>query len=155
MAGDDLVIRAAVPADESDWRRLFAAYCDFYGVGLPDPTVAEVWRRIVTPGDSTKALLACDGQGRLLGICNYVLHANTWGTAPICYLEDLFTVPECRGRGVGKGLIQALAELGRTRGWGRVYWHTAEDNATARALYDKVAGGRDGFVRYVIRLAPS
>ncbi|QJE74108.1 GNAT family N-acetyltransferase [Aerophototrophica crusticola] len=145
-------IAAATPADEADWRRLFAAYCAFYGVSPGEGTVAEVWRRIVTPGDSTKALVARDGQGRALGICNYVLHAYTWGTSAICYLEDLFTVPEARGQGVGRALIGTLVGMGREQGWDRVYWHTAEDNATARTLYDKVAGGRDGFVRYVIRL---
>jgi len=148
---DGVTVAATGPADEADWRRLWAGYCAFYEVSLPEETVAEVWRRIVTPGEATSGLIARGADGRALGLCNYILHPNTWGTAPICYLEDLFTAPDARGRGVGRALIGRLVDLAREQGWSRVYWHTHEGNATARALYDKVAGGSDGFVRYVIR----
>lgn len=149
----DIVIAPAGPADEADWRRLFAAYCDFYRVSPPEETVAETWRRILDPGEPTKGLIARDGPGgAALGLTNYVLHQNTWSPRTDCYLEDLFTVPEARGRGVGRALIEQLVAIGREAGWRRVYWMTAEDNATARRLYDGVTGGRDGFVRYTVRL---
>ncbi|MDE1149262.1 MAG: GNAT family N-acetyltransferase [Azospirillaceae bacterium] len=103
-------------------------------------------------GSPVKGLVARTGDGAVAGICHYVLHLNTWCVTPVCYLEDLFTDPAHRGRGVGRALIDHLVALGRERGWNRVYWQTHQDNATARRLYDGVAGGNDGFVRYVIRL---
>ena len=67
--------------------------------------------------------------------------------APICYLQDLFTVQAARGRGVGRALIEAVYERARNAGSARVYWQTHETNATARALYDQVAQWY-GFIVY-------
>ncbi|MEO1200616.1 MAG: GNAT family N-acetyltransferase [Pseudomonadota bacterium] len=44
-----------------------------------------------------------------------------------------------RGGGVGRALIEAVSDAANARGVSRVYWQTQEFNATARALYDKVA----------------
>ena len=48
-----------------------------------------------------------------------------------------------RGRGVGRALINRLAELARERGAAKVRWVTAADNATAQRLYDDVAERTD------------
>jgi GNAT superfamily N-acetyltransferase len=66
---------------------------------------------------------------------------------PTCYLQDLFTLPECRGRGVGRALIEAVYGRARAAGAARVYWQTHETNATAMRLYDDVAT-KSGFVVY-------
>ena len=67
--------------------------------------------------------------------------------APICYMQDLFTAPAARGRGIGRRLIEAVYECARSAGSARVYWQTHETNATARALYDQVAAW-PGFIVY-------
>ncbi|TWB23919.1 acetyltransferase (GNAT) family protein [Nitrospirillum bahiense] len=140
------------PDDEAAWRPLWDQYCAFYQADVDIAVTSTLWARLMDPDFAIKALVARGAEGRILGFCHYVLHPNTWGTSPVCYLEDLFTDPASRGQGVGRALIDQLVALGRARGWGRVYWHTQETNATARRLYDSVAGGADGFVRYVIRL---
>ena len=66
---------------------------------------------------------------------------------PICYLQDLFTDPALRGKGVGKLLIEAVYERARAAGSTRVYWHTHETNKAAMRLYDHVAT-HSGFVVY-------
>jgi len=58
--------------------------------------------------------------------------------------------PSARGRGIGGALIEWLRNAMRAEGWARLYWHTREDNAHARKLYDRFAEA-DDFVRYVIR----
>jgi len=68
-----------------------------------------------------------------------------------CYLEDLFVTAEARGKGVGRALIEDLKSLAKSKGWNRLYWHTDENNATARKLYDSFAPS-DGHIRYRIRL---
>ena len=69
----------------------------------------------------------------------------------VCYLQDLFTAPDVRGKGVARALIAAVADWARAHDCCRVYWMTHESNATARRLYDKVAQNR-GFIRYQIEL---
>ena len=51
----------------------------------------------------------------------------------------MFVVPEARGSGAARALIEAVADEGRRRDWRLIRWITAEDNARARALYDKLA----------------
>jgi GNAT superfamily N-acetyltransferase len=63
----------------------------------------------------------------------------------------LFTATEARGHGVGRALIEAVADWAREKGRGRVYWHTQTSNATARRLYDQVALDK-GFMQYQIPL---
>jgi GNAT superfamily N-acetyltransferase len=65
----------------------------------------------------------------------------------IGFLDDLFVVPEARGSGVAKRLLEAVAAEAAARGWAKVRWITAEDNAPARALYDQVAT-RTAWVTY-------
>ena len=76
-----------------------------------------------------------------------IFHRNTSMPGPTCYLQDLFAMPEMRGRGIGRALIAAVYVRAREAGAGRVYWHTHESNATAMRLYDRVAT-RPGYVVY-------
>ena len=49
----------------------------------------------------------------------------------------LFTDETARGQGVARALIDAVAAEARRRGASRYYWQTRQDNARARALYDR------------------
>lgn len=154
MTGE-LSVRPIVAADRAGWRALWDAYCAFYKVQVPERVTDTLWCRILDPAAPVKGLVATDADGRLLGLCHYVLHPHTWSAQLLCYLEDLFTAEDTRGRGVGRALIDRLVAMGGDAGWGRVYWHTEETNARARILYDKVTGGHDGYVRYTVRPEPT
>ncbi len=65
----------------------------------------------------------------------------------VCYLQDLFTIPALRGRGVGRRLIEAVYDAARIAGSSRVYWLTQTTNQAGRTLYDKVAK-HAGFIVY-------
>ena len=55
------------------------------------------------------------------------------------FLDDLFTDPTARGRGVGRALIARVTELAASENCSVVRWLTSETNAQARVLYDQVA----------------
>jgi len=88
-----------------------------------------------------------DPAGSALGLAHVVFHPSTWSTTDYCYLEDLAVAPAARGRGVGTALIEAVYALADERDAGRVYWHTQEYNAPARAIYDQIAR-RTSFIKY-------
>ena len=84
---------------------------------------------------------------KLIGLVHFLFHRSTNQIAPVCYLQDLFTVEDARGKGVGRALIDAVYRHAANAGSPRVYWQTHETNGTARQLYDKVAE-RSGFIVY-------
>ena len=86
-------------------------------------------------------------RARLVGFVHYLFHPVTWSTANRCYLEDLFVSPKARGTGAGRALIEAVYRAADEAGADQVYWLTAQDNATARRLYDRV-GRLTPFVKY-------
>ncbi len=147
--GDKVAIRAVAAGDKDAWTAMWHAYNAFYEVSPPMSATTATWMRILDPASPVNALLATDVNGIPLGFANYILHPYTWSDKSACLLDDLFVRPEARGQGAGRALIEHLISLARTTGWGRLYWMTREDNATARRLYDRFCAS-DGFVRYSI-----
>lgn len=145
-------VRPAVPADETDWRRLWAGYCQFYRVDVPEAVTAETWRRCLDPGFPALRCLVADGPGAhggrtLLGFATLLEHPGTWSIASVGYLEDLYVAGEARRSGVGSALMRACAAVGREAGWHKLYWRTQTGNAAAHALYERV-GTRTDWVVY-------
>lgn len=151
---EKVLIRPLAAADEAAWRRLWAGYLTFYRRALDPEITAATWRRLLDPGTPDMIGRVAVLDGAVVGILHAVIHANTWSIAPVCYLEDLYADADVRGRGVGRALIASLAEEGRSAGWLRIYWRTASDNATAQALYDKLAR-RTAWVTYELDLITS
>ena len=147
--GEAVRVREIAPGDEAAWQALWAGYCAFYETTVSPTITARTWGRMLDPSAPIIGRVA-EQDGRVVGFSISVLHDGTWVEAPICYLEDLFVAPECRGAGIGRALIEDLVALGRASGWARLYWHTRADNP-ARRLYDLFTPA-DDFVRYMIRL---
>ena len=145
-----LTIRPIAAADRAAWEPLWAGYNAFYGrVGAtalaPDIT-QTTWQRFLAADEPVFAL-AAEQDGQMLGIAHYLFHRSTNRIEPVCYLQDLFTSPAARGRGVGRALIEGVYAQAREAGAKRVYWQTQASNATGRRLYDKVAAHL-GFIVY-------
>ena len=140
-------IRPLVAADRSQWDQLWRGYLAFYETHLPDEVSEITWRRLLDPDADIMGFCASQRDGALLGIVHYLFHPVTWSAGPRCYLEDLFTSMESRGKGVGRALIEAVYAAADTSGADEVYWLTAETNTTARRLYDAVAT-KTPFIKY-------
>jgi len=130
--------------DRPAWERLARGYKHFYATPTSDAEYETAWQRLLA-GDGVHGLGA-HRDGRLVGIAHFLFHTSVWARTT-CYLQDLFTAPEARGGGVGRALIEAVADAARARQAARFYWLTQDHNAVARALYDQVAR-HAGFIRY-------
>lgn len=132
-------IRPVEPEDAPAWRALWADYLAFYGERREKAVFDTTWARILDPAVPMHARVAETEGGELVGLVHFLHHLQFWGPEERIYLQDLYTVEKARGMGVGRALIAAVTEHARRTGAERVWWLTAEDNAAARALYDKVA----------------
>jgi ribosomal protein S18 acetylase RimI-like enzyme len=150
-----IIIRSISRSDRSDWQVLWDGYNRFYGRSGPtalDPSITQwTWERFFDPGEPVHCLVAVD-EGTVLGLAHLLFHRSTTRQTDVCYLQDLYTAEFCRGPGIGRKLIDAVAEVAANSGSTRIYWQTKVDNQTARALYDKVAE-HTGFIVYTRELS--
>ncbi len=123
----------------ADWDRLYASYAEFYQVTQTPEMRDRVWSWLQDPAHGTEGLIAEDEEGRAVGLAHYRAFARPLSATTGGYLDDLFVDPRMRGKRAADALIEALAEEGRRRGWSVIRWITAESNARARAVYDRVA----------------
>ena len=132
-----VTIRPIAVADKERWLDLYKQYIVFYKSSLPDEQYELTWQRLNSDFNINGLVAELDGQ--VVGLAHYIFRPSTWAENDFCYLEDLFTDPAVRGKGVGRALIKELEKIALDRGAKRLYWTTAPDNETARKLYDKVA----------------
>ena len=142
--------RRLEPTDRDRWETLFRAYIRFYERELGQTAYDRAWREIAS--DTRLHGLGSWLDGELVGITHFLVHPSS-SEPDLCYLEDLFTDPAVRGRGVASVLIAAVRDWAREHGCGSVYWQTHESNALALRVYDEVATF-EGYVVYTLPVAP-
>lgn len=114
---------------------------------LPEEVHRTAFERLLSerPGEFNGLIAEIDG--RPAGLAHFLFHRDLWSVRDTCYMVDLFTDPDVRGRGVGRALIEAVYARAESAGIASVYWQTQEVNNRARALYDTLAT-RTPFVVY-------
>jgi len=147
---NQVLVRPVQPSDFAGWLPLWEGYNAFYGrkgeTALDPAITRTTWERFLDPQEPVFALVA-QMHGKLVGLTHFLFHRSTTRIELTCYLQDLFTDPDERGRGVGRALIEGVYARAKSAGIQRVYWHTHETNSPGRQLYDKVAQHR-GFIVY-------
>lgn len=145
-----LRIRPIEQTDFPAWTPLWDGYNAFYGregkTALAPEITQTTWQRFFDPNEPVFALVA-ESEGQLLGLTHYLYHRSTTRIELTCYLQDLFTDPAARGKGVGRALIEGVYAQAKAAGIKRVYWQTHTTNSAGRLLYDKVAQHM-GFIVY-------
>lgn len=75
---------------------------------------------------------------QVVGFALFFPSYSTFLTQPGLYLEDLFVLPEYRGKGLGKALLSKLAQLALERGCGRVEWSVLDWNEPSIQFYQRI-----------------
>lgn len=82
--------------------------------------------------------LIAEEDGEPVGFALFFHNYSTFLAQPGIYLEDLFVLPEKRGGGVGRALLQRLAALALDRGCGRLEWAVLDWNVDAIGFYERL-----------------
>lgn len=81
-----------------------------------------------------EVIFACEN-GCEIGFALFFHNFSTFlGKAGI-YLEDLFVLPECRGKGYGKAVLKELARIAVERKCGRLEWWCLDWNQPSIDFY--------------------
>lgn len=84
-----------------------------------------------------EAILA-EYAGQAVGFALFFHNYSTFLTKPGIYLEDLFVLPEYRGKGIGKALITKVAQIAIERDCGRLEWSVLDWNELAISFYHRI-----------------
>lgn len=133
-----VTVRPIREADHDDWAACYSGYQAFYGREPNAAALDTVWGWVTDERHELRGIVA-ELDGRIVGVAHYRSFARPLAASTGIYLDDLFTQAEARGHGVGTALLGRLQEIARDEGASVVRWITAEDNATARSLYDQLA----------------
>ena len=133
-----LVIRPAEAADVPVIAELIRGLARFEKLEQ-DVTLTEelLAQNLFGPHRYAETLLAEDG-GAPVGFALFFHNFSTFLALPGIYLEDLFVVPEHRGRGIGRSLLQRLAQIAVERGCGRLEWSVLDWNRDAIGFYERL-----------------
>ncbi len=147
MPEPSLAIRPIRADDRPGWQRLWREYLAFFDTDLPPAVHDATFARLLTDDRREPRGLLATVAGQPVGLVHYIFHRHCWRVEDACYLQDLYTDPEARGKGIGRALIEAVYAAADDAGCPAVYWLTQEFNYTGRMLYDRV-GVKTPFIRY-------
>ena len=146
-----LLVRDADLADAEIIGKLLYDFNTEFGEPTPQPrALADRMKEFLVAGD-TKVLL---GGREPRGLAVLRFRPAIWTEDLECYLAELYVVPERRGHGLGRALMEAAIKLARREGATYMDLGTSEDDIAARALYESLGfsnrGGRpNGPVNYL------
>lgn len=80
-------------------------------------------------------VLLVEADGHPVGFAVFFTSYSTWLARAGIFLEDLFVLPDERGKGYGKGLLIRLAKIAVERGCGRLEWNCLDWNQPSIDFY--------------------
>jgi len=134
----EFTIRAATRGDVPEVLRLIGALAEYEKLSdMLVGTEAMLAEQMFGQRPAAECLIAERG-GRAVGFALFFTTFSTFLCEPGLYLEDLFVEPGARGVGMGKALLQRLAELAVERDCGRFEWRVLDWNEPSIRFYESL-----------------
>lgn len=146
MGEDDFEVRRATPGDAATVARLLHDFNTEFDEPTPSvETLTERVRELIAAG-LIVVLLAGEAPD---GLAQLRFLRSVWSEGLDLYLEELYVVPNRRGSGIGRALLEATMSTGREAGATHIDLNTGETDTAARGLYESAGftnreGGEDG-----------
>ena len=128
-------IEPAQPRDTADILSLIRALAEYERLThLVVGTEAQLRDELFGARPVIEAVIGRE-DGRAVGFALYFHNFSTFLARRGLYLEDLFVIPEARGRGYGKALMRHVARVAVSRECGRFEWSVLDWNRPAIDFY--------------------
>lgn len=144
MPGPSVTLRQADEGDLALLAQLLKETFAFYGEPPPcahDELVRRLGKRLNRePG--FEALIA-EVAGEVLG---YAIYAPVFWTSDCemsLFLKEIYLRPRARGKGLGRSIMQRLAQIAVERQWTKLVWTVDHPNRAARRFYRGLPGARE------------
>ena len=134
-------VRRGAKSDSKNFLGLLVALARFEKL---DPPSREAEERILDDifrRKRVKLFVGSDGE-RLVGYALYFYTYSSFLAKPTLYLEDLFVLAECRGKGVGFALFRRCVDEATRTGCGRMEWSVLAWNEKALKFYERMGARR-------------
>lgn len=146
---DNLIIKPATESDVPVIYEFIKGLADYERMANEVRATEESVRANLFGARPYAEVLLARFDGRPVGFALFFHNFSTFVGKPGLYLEDLFVLPEYRGRGIGKALLVSLAKLAVERNCGRFEWNVLDWNAPAIEFYKSLgAVGMDAWRLY-------
>ena len=135
---DSITIASASPADVPTILAMIRGLAEYERLSQQAVATEESIRAsLFGPRPFAEVVLASSGSTPV-GFALFFHNFSTFLGRPGLYLEDLFVLPEWRGRGVGRRLLTHLASIAVERGCGRMEWAVLDWNESAIGFYRRL-----------------
>lgn len=129
---------------------LIAAYQVFYEQEPDEARNRAFFSRYLSDHSAGIQFVALDENRAALGFATLYFVPSSTRAGIYCLMNDLYTVPEARGSGIGRALITHCLRYAEAHGYSSITWMTAHSNTTAQRLYDSTGAGRSSWLRYTL-----
>ena len=147
-------LRRAQRSDAPGLLRLVCALADFEKLDPPD---TEAQQRLTEdcfgPNPRIESWLAfAAGHDEPVGYAMLLETYSSFLARPTLYLEDVFVLPDFRGRGIGGAFLRKCVTLAHQRGCGRMEWTCLDWNTRAQRVYENKLGAQRMSEWYLYRM---
>ena len=129
-----VMFRAAERKDAGRILEFIRALADYEKMSDQVVATEELLTEWLFDKQAARVIFALEGD-REVDFALYFHNFSTFLGRSGIYLEDLFVLPEYRGRGYGKALLSHLAALARAEGCGRLEWSCLDWNQPSIDFY--------------------
>lgn len=144
-----LVIRKAVAQDAGILFRFIKDLAIYEKTEHEVLATEQMIKQSLFATDSHAFALICELDGIAIGSAIYFFNYSTWLAKSGLYLEDLYVMPEHRGKGAGVKLLKALAQIAEEKGCARFEWSCLDWNTPSREFYHSIgAVAQEEWVSY-------
>lgn len=130
-----IAIRSATPDDVPLIARFIRGLAEYERLAHECTATEERLRASLFGATPEAEVVLAELDGTAAGFALFFHSYSTFLARRGLYLEDLFVLPELRGRGVGKALLRHLSRLALERGCGRFEWSVLDWNESAIGVY--------------------